>query len=259
MDWKQEIIDYINSNNLGDVINSNNSFYDKYKRNLYCYIRVSTEGQEFSRQVLMLADYLRNNNLEINIKNIYCDKFTGKSLARKGYLELKDIATKDDYIIVSEISRIGRSWDAVKQEWYRLKANNIGLLVMDFEQLSSPLPNEERDTTSVDKKFIQELIFDGILYASCKKIEEVSRSTKAGLDVARSKGIILGRPTIDITKDKETIDILSEIINGKSKYRICRERKIAESTLNGRLKKLKKIYNTEDFGVILEKLKKEEK
>lgn len=238
------ILAYINDNNYNDVFTITNDFYNQYGVNLYLYIRVSTKEQEFTRQLKEVYEWAKKKNITIFIDNIYCDKFTGKTLKRKEYEKLRQQTKKNDYILVTEISRIGRDWDSVKNEWYLLKASNINILVMDFDNLSSPLPYETSESISVEKKFIQDLVFSGVLYASCKKIEEVSKSTKAGLQVAKSNGKHLGRPTDnDISVENFIKTLKYQVDYGYTVDLSLDITKYPKSTFILNLKKYREMYN----------------
>ena len=69
--WAEEIKIFINDNNMQDVFTNENIFYNLYNCNLYVYIRVSTEKQDFGRQLLELYNSAKKHNIKIYIKNIY--------------------------------------------------------------------------------------------------------------------------------------------------------------------------------------------
>ena len=229
----KDIYNYIN-------IDDKNQFYNEYKKDLYDYMRISTKTtQEFGRQVLELYEFLKKKNISININNIFCDKYTGKSLKRKGYEELKNTIKSNDYLIISEVSRLGRNWDDTKKEWYRLKGEDINLLVMDYELLNTLM--------NVDRKFMQENIFNGMLYVACKKIEEVSRSTKDGLKAAAAKGHFPGRPSGNKTTLENFIKVLKLQLYESYKYeQACYKVGFPPSTFTLWLNKYKKMYNIEN-------------
>ena len=257
---KQEIIDFIESNNLNDIYTKENKFYELYNHNLYVYIRVSTEKQEFGRQLLEIYEWAKRKNITICIDYIFCDKYTGKTLNRKSYEELRKHTKKDDYILVSEVSRLGRDWDCVKEEWYLLKAQNINILIMDYDLLSATLPNEKNITMNVDRKFMQESIFNGILYVACKKIEEVSKSTKVGLKNAKLKGKKLGKPR-GLNSNKENFIKTLKLMIDNNISQKCATNKTGypEITFKKDLKRFYLIYNTKDYKTILENIKKDNK
>lgn len=258
-DYKQEIIDFINENNLNDIFIIEDDFYNGYECHLYVYIRVSTENQDFGRQILELYEWAKKKNIKICIDYIYCDKYTGKTLKRKAYEELRKNAKENDYILVTEVSRLGRNWDDIKKEWYKLKADNINLLIMDYDLLSANLPNEQAVIMNVDKKFMQENIFNGILYAACKKIEETSKSTKNGLKKARLQGKKLGRPIKKQATKENLITTLKLCQNENLSYRkACDKTFYPLGTFTLKLKQYKQKYNINNMEEIIKILESEE-
>lgn len=262
---KKEILDAIelfskneNYEDIKEYITTENSFLSLYGCNLYWYVRVSTTKQEFDRQIIELYKYLKEKNLKICIDNIYCDKFTGKRLDRKEYQNLRSVMIKNDYFIIAEVARLGRNWDEIKKEWYKLKAEEINLLVMDFDLLSAPLPHETSEKMTIDKKFMQESVFNGVLYASCKKLEEVSRTTKDGLEKAQLKGVKLGRPKDARTTLENFKKILRFMIDKKmTQNDACSRVRYPVSSFKIQLKQYYQKYNTKDYKEILDHLERE--
>lgn len=71
------------------------------------YTRVSTDKQEYDRQIAELKEYADKNN--IDIIRIYEEKISGLKSDRPQYLELKKLTKEDiDIILVWELSRLSR-------------------------------------------------------------------------------------------------------------------------------------------------------
>lgn len=258
MEEKKEILEYIKQNNLFDVFSFQNEFYNNYGVNLYLYLRISTKHQDFKRQILTAYEWAKKKNIKIDVNNIYCDQYTGKSLNRKSYRNMRELTKKGDFILYTELSRMGRNWDEIKKEWYTLKIQEINVLIMDNEQLSATLPTEIKETMTIDKKFIQELVFNGVLYVACKKIEEVSTATKNGLKSARLQGKIIGKPRTERTSFdnfKKTIQFIVE--NNTSQKNACKITNYSIDTFKKDISKIYKRYNTKNYKTILALLEKE--
>ena len=80
MEYKNEIIKFIYDNNLTDIFTEQDFFFEKYHCKIYVYLRVSTEKQDFGRQLLEIYKWAKEKNITICIDNIYFDKYTGKKL-----------------------------------------------------------------------------------------------------------------------------------------------------------------------------------
>lgn len=161
---------------------------------VYAYLRVSTKEQEFDRQLFAVQEYVKENNLELLEENIFSDKITGKVFKRENYLQLKDKLQKDDYLIIQDVDRLGRSWDGIKQEWGELSERGVYIVVINMP-LISIMPNQD-GKISADKKLIQELMFTLLCYLSEKEVEKISERTKQALKAKKEQGVELGRRTI---------------------------------------------------------------
>ncbi len=74
---------------------------------IYAYIRVSTKQQKIDRQ------YEEIKNLDIDDKNIFVDKESGKDFDRSNYQKLIKKLKKGDLLIVKSIDRLGRNYHMI--------------------------------------------------------------------------------------------------------------------------------------------------
>lgn len=259
-DYKQEIIDFIKEQNLTDVFKETNDFYDNYNCNLYVYIRVSTEHQEFGRQVLEIHEYAKKKNITIFIDNIFCDKYTGKSLNRKEYQNMRKILKENDYILISNLSRLGRDYEAIKKEWYYFKYREIKVLITDKdvnEFISSPLPFEDPNIT-LNRLYLQDMIFTNTIYKDCLKILEVSNSTKSGLEKAKLQGKRIGKPTSKYGTKENFMETLKLQVNDNFTVReACENTKFPFGTYSSLLKKYRENYQVSDLCDIIKAIESE--
>ena len=197
------------------IKSNDNEFYNRYHCNIYAYMRVSTEKQDFTRQVIELYEFLKKKNISILINNIYCDKFTGKKINREQYQAMKAQLKENDYLITSNLSRLGRNWDDIKKEWYEMEYKNINRIIIDNENLSVELPTEEKKVVDLNRKMIQDITFSACLYSACQKIEEVRQSTIDGLKKAVAQGKRLGKPCGTYSTRENFLNTIRLQINDK--------------------------------------------
>lgn len=256
--YKQEIIDFINENHLNDVFTIKNEFYNNYNVQLYVYIRVSTEKQEFGRQLLELYKWAKKKNITICIDYIYCDKYTGKKTTRQQYEEMHNMLNENDYLIVSELNRLGRNWDNTKKEWGFLIDKNVNTIILDNELLSAKLPNEKQDIVTLEYKFVRDIVFNAINYVASKKIEEVSTSTKAGIQKARMQGKKIGAPRSKWSSKENFIKTLQYMVDNQvGQDKAAFKTRFPVDTFKRDLKKCYNKYNTKDYQEILNKVKED--
>ncbi|MEL6941054.1 MAG: recombinase family protein [Bacteroidota bacterium] len=163
------------------------------------YGRVSTEKQEYDRQVNELTAYAKRNDIEV--VRVFTDVSSGKTKAksRKAAKQMFDFINNEkiDIVLVSELSRLGRSAIDVQ--------NNIHTLVYDLGlnlYIHQQGMNARDKRNKVNPTF--KLITDVLANVAQMEREQISERVKSGLEEARRKGKTLGRPT-GSTHDNDTI------------------------------------------------------
>ena len=147
------------------------------------YARVSiAKEQSCERQVEELKEVARNHNWEI--ADIYIDE--GISGTKKSRPELdrmlKDaLLRKFDVVATLELSRLGRSVKNMCEIADLLKQKNITIFIK----------NQNIDTSTI----VGELFFNIINSIAQYERELLAERIKSGLENARRKGIVGGRPS----------------------------------------------------------------
>jgi|ERR1700757_460416 len=152
------------------------------------FIRVSTNQQDYTRQILELNTYCKNQGYVV-VKTI-ATKITGSKTQkdRPDLIELLSCAKKKqfDKVLVTEISRIGRNAKDIRNTIDQLHSHKIGII---FKSLGVESLNEEHK-----ESFVTNIIIS--IYAELAQEEKrilVDR-IKSGLNAAKAKGKQLGRP-----------------------------------------------------------------
>ncbi len=74
------------------------------------YARVSSKDQNVDRQIEAIKNYYLNTlNVEIDDRDIYVDKKSGKDFNRDEYKILKRVLRPGDCIVIKEMDRLGRN------------------------------------------------------------------------------------------------------------------------------------------------------
>lgn len=149
---------------------------------IFGYARVSTQEQKLESQI----DLLRKEGCE----KIYTDIASGAKSDRKGLNALLKYMRKGDTVIAYKNDRMFRSLKNMVELIDRF--NETGVY---FKSISEP----EFDTTSANGKFLLQI------FAAVAEFERnlISERTKVGLDNARRRNKLLGRPS---GSKKETIE-----------------------------------------------------
>jgi len=154
------------------------------------YMRVSTDKQDLSNQRLAILDYARKMNIKIH-DFVKIQISSRRSTKERKIDEVIDRLKEEDLLIVSEISRIGRSLGQIVQIVDTLVKKKIKFVAL-------------KENIKVDgNQDIQTKVTVG-LFGLFSEIERdlVSERTKQGLLAARLRGKLIGRPKGRIGKSK---------------------------------------------------------
>jgi len=175
------------------------------------YARVSTSDQNITMQV----DLLKESGCE----KIYTDIGSGVRDNRKGLTELLTYLRKDDVVIVYKTDRIFRSLKNMIN-----LIDKFNSIEVKFKSLTEPA----FDTTSANGKFIIQI------FGAVAEFERnlISERTKAGLDGARRRNKLLGRPTGATKESLEKYQYAKHLYNNKSISieKACKQSGISKST-----------------------------
>jgi DNA invertase Pin-like site-specific DNA recombinase len=181
------------------------------KQKTLAYLRISTEQQDLNSQKLELHEYAHKNKLKID-EFIETEISSKKSLAQRKIDFLLDKLERGDLLLVSELSRFGRSTGQVIQIIDSLIKNGVRFIAV-------------KEAIKVDGKQDIQTKTMITLFGLFAEIERdlISERTKQGLIAAKKKGI-LGRP-IGSGKsklDQSKLEIEALLKNGSSKTFIAK-------------------------------------
>jgi len=146
------------------------------------YLRISTTGQELENQRLAILNYAQHNQFQID-HFVEVRASSRKSLKERGLDSLFAGMQAGDLLLVSELSRLGRSVGQVIQLVDELIKNKIRFIAI-------------KENIHLDgKQDIQSKVMITMfgLFAEIER-DLISERTREGLAAAREKGKVLGRP-----------------------------------------------------------------
>ena len=149
---------------------------------IVAYLRISTGGQELSNQRLAILDYAHHHQLQID-RFLEIQVSSRKSLKERGIDGLFAGMSAGDLLLVSELSRLGRSVGQVIQIVADLIKHQIKFIAI-------------KENIHLDgKQDIQSKVMVTMfgLFAEIER-DLISERTCEGLAAARAKGRVLGRP-----------------------------------------------------------------
>lgn len=214
----------------------------------YCYIRISTDKQEYCRQIQIFKDkgYLNGVNCE------YVEEtFTGTKTKRPKFDELIKKMEKGDTLICESLSRLSRggvikTLDLIT-EFIQKKQINVTILKEGFYLQAGEKPDANTNLLlgifSVLGQFERDLI---------------SERTKEGLKAVKSKGVQLGKPKGKYNTKENFIKTIEYMITkniGQDKATLLT--RYPTMSFKNDLKKCYNKYNTKNYQEILNKIKED--
>ena len=172
------------------------------------YARVSTKGQDLTRQITALEN--------AKCDKIYYDKKSGKDMNRDELNRLLSTIRKNDTIVVTDIDRLGRNFKEVTKVYTDLKDMGVNIVVLN-QSLLNYSPNDSKD------EIINVVVVPLLIYLAERErttlIERIQDGIKnlpvdeIGKKYSRKTGRCVGRPTKAMNLSKEEIAMLQRVRN----------------------------------------------
>ena len=169
---------------------------------IIAYIRVSTSKQDIKNQKLEIFEYARKHNLNIS-KFIEAEVSSKKSVKSRRIEELLEKLKEADTLIITELSRLGRSTSEVIDLVNQLIKNKIRIIAI----------KQGLDITAHDMASkVMVTMFS--LFSELER-DLISSRTKEALANKKSQGIKLGKPkgTIQKSKFDDDLDKIKELLS----------------------------------------------
>ena len=153
---------------------------------IFGYIRVSSKDQNEERQVLALKNFCK----ELELKNIFIDKESGKNFERENYQKLKSILREGDTLIIKELDRLGRNKEGVKEELNYFKENKIRVKILNIPTTLMDIPEEN----SWIFDMINNIMIEVLGAVAEEERNKIRARQKEGIEIAKKEGKYRGRP-----------------------------------------------------------------
>ena len=151
----------------------------------YAYIRVSSVDQHPDRQIIAMQEH------DISSKNIYIDRWSGKTFARPAYQMMLKRLRKGDVLFIKSIDRLGRNYDAIQEEWRKItKEKKVDIVVLDMPLLDT---RQGRDLMGT---LIADIVLQLLSYVAQTERELIRQRQAEGIAAAKKRGVKFGREPI---------------------------------------------------------------
>ena len=151
----------------------------------YGYVRVSSREQNEDRQL----DALRG--MEIEERNIFIDKQSGKDFERPQYKRLVRKVRREDLICIKSIDRLGRNYTEIQEQWrYLTKEKGANIVVLDMPLLDTRRGKDLMGT------FLSDIVLQVLSFAAENERTNIRQRQAEGIAAAKARGVRFGRPQI---------------------------------------------------------------
>ena len=151
----------------------------------YGYVRVSSREQNEDRQL----DALRE--MEIEERNIFIDKQSGKDFERPQYKRLVRKVRREDLICIKSIDRLGRNYSEIQEQWrYLTKEKGADIVVLDMPLLDTRRGKDLMGT------FLSDIVLQVLSFAAENERTNIRQRQAEGIAAAKARGVRFGRPQI---------------------------------------------------------------
>ncbi len=156
------------------------------KNKIFGYARVSSKEQNEERQLEAFKDF------NIDERDIYIDKQSGKDFNREQYNILKNALRENDLLVIKSIDRLGRNYNMIIDEWKDITKNiKADIVVIDMPLLDT------RNNKDLLGNFISDLVLQILSYVAEQERTFIKQRQKEGIANAKNNGIKFGRPKIE--------------------------------------------------------------
>ena len=125
------------------------------KNKIFGYVRVSSKEQNEKRQLEAFKEF------NIDERDIYIDKQSGKDFNRNQYNILKNVLRENDVLVIKSIDRLGRNYNMIIDEWKDITKNiKADIVVIDMPLLDT------RKNKDLLGTFISDLILQILSYVA---------------------------------------------------------------------------------------------
>lgn len=191
------------------------------------YARISSADQNLARQIQALKEF------QIDERDIFLDKQSGKDFDREQYLLLKKILRRGDTLVIKELDRLGRNMDGIKSEWNYFLENGININILDMPILNTA------DKSDLEKRLISDIVLSLLSYLAEKERLKIRQRQMEGITIAKANGIYKGRKRKDINDFNSVFEKWKE--GEITAVQACKELSISSPTFYRRVKEIQSI------------------
>lgn len=168
----------------------------------YFYGRVSSREQREDRQLDAIKE------LNIDERDVYIDRISGKTFDRPEWNALKRSIRRSDVLYIKSIDRMGRKKSEILEQWKWLIESGIDIVVLDMPLLDT---RKYKELNGVGE-MISDLVLQVLSWLAEEERLIINQRQREGVESAKIRGIKFGRPKVTI--NDEFIKVYNEWQSG---------------------------------------------
>ena len=172
------------------------------------------------------------SRFDIEKKNIFVDKQSGKNFDRPKYQTMIKKFKKGDLLYILSIDRLVRNYEEIQNQWRILtKEKGIDICVIDMPLLDT------RQGKDLMGTFIADLVLQILSFVEESERNNIRKRQSEGIAAAKEKGVKFGRPPIKVPMgfEKTVWDFKSGLITADEAFT---ELGMSRSTFYRKMKEL---------------------
>lgn len=157
------------------------------------YIIVSSKDQNEDIQIIEIESLVTTKD------HLIIEKISGKDFNRPRYQSMKNLMNDNDTLVIKSLDRLGRNYEAIKEEWQDFKKRNIHVRVLDMPLLNT----ENKDDLTAN--LINDVVLELLSYVAESERKNAKQRQKEGIKAAKDKGVKFGRPSVELPDNWDSV------------------------------------------------------
>ena len=157
------------------------------------YIIVSSKDQNEDIQIIEIESLVTTKD------HLIIEKISGKDFNRPKYQSMKNLMNDNDTLVIKSLDRLGRNYEAIKEEWQDFKKRNIHVRVLDMPLLNT----ENKDDLTAN--LINDVVLELLSYVAESERKNAKQRKKEGIKAAKDKGVKFGRPSVELPDNWDSV------------------------------------------------------
>lgn len=154
------------------------------------YIRVSSKDQNEARQVEKMR------RLGVPERYTFVEKQSGKNFDRPVYQSMCSVLRAEDLLYIDSVDRLGRNYEAVKDEWRHLTRElGVDVVALDMPDLFDSRKFRAQGEVG---KLLEDQMLSLLAWVADQERQKIRARQREGIEIAKREGKYRGRKPVSV-------------------------------------------------------------